>query len=130
MSENPYTILFTGDFNAHSLNWWSQGNNTQEGIQLDNLFSDLNLTQIVSEPTHFRENCHPSCIDLSISDQPNLVLNSGVRPSLDPTCKHQITFCKINFAIPASPAYNRKVSQFNKATPVFNLKRDILVPMA
>ena len=97
INENPYTILFTGDFNAHSLNWWSQGDNTQEGIQLDNLFSDLNLTQIVSEPTHFRENCHPSCIDLIINDQPNLVLNSGVRSSLDPACKHQITFCKNQF---------------------------------
>ena len=115
LSETPYTMLFTGDFNAHSLNWWSQGDSTQEGIQLDNLFSDLNLTQIVTEPTHFRENCQPSCIDLIISDQPNLILNSGVRPSLDPTCKHQITFCKINFAIPPPPAYNRKVWQFNKA---------------
>ena len=86
-------MLFAGDFNAHSLNWWSQGDSTQEGIQLDNLFSDLNLTQIVTEPTHFRENCQPSCIDLIISDQPTLILNSGVRPSLDPTCKHQITFC-------------------------------------
>ena len=75
-------ILFTGDFNAHSLNWWSQGDSTKEGIQLDNLFSDLNLTQIVTEPTHFHENCRPSCIDLT-----QLVLNSGVRPPLD-TCKH------------------------------------------
>ena len=115
INETPYTILFTGDFNAHSLNWWSQGDNTQEGIQLDNLFSDLNLTHIVSEPTHFRENCHPSCIDLIISDQPNFVLTSGVRPSLGPACKHQLTFCKIKFAIPPSPAYNRKVWQFNKA---------------
>ena len=114
-NENPYTILYAGDFNAHSLNWWSQGDSTNEGIQLDNLFSDLNLTQIISEPTHFRENCLPSCIDLILSDQPNLVLNSGVRPSLDPTCKHQITFCKINFSIPPPPAYSRKVWQFNKA---------------
>ena len=38
LSETPYTMLFTGDFNAHSLNWWSQGDSTQEGIQLDSLF--------------------------------------------------------------------------------------------
>ena len=73
------------------------------------------MTQLISEPTHFRENCLPSCIDLIISDQPNLVLDSGVRPSLDPTCKHQIIFCKINFKIPPPPAYNRKIWQFNKA---------------
>ena len=115
MNENPYTMFFTGDFNAHSLNWWPQGDNTHEGIQLDNLFSDLNLTQIITEHTHFRENSLPSCIDLIITDQPNLVLESGVRPSLDPTCKHQITFCKINFMVPPLPAYNRKVWQFDKA---------------
>ena len=78
--------------------------------------SDLNLSQIISEPTHFRVHCLPSCIDLIITDQPNLVLNSGgVRPSLDPTCKHQITFCKINFLIPPPPAYKRKIWHFNKA---------------
>ena len=115
MNENPFTVLFTGDFNAHSLNWWSEGDSNEEGIQLDNLFSDLNLTQIISEPTHFRENCLPSCIDLIISDQPNLVLDSGVRPSLDPTCKHQITFCKINFSIPPPPTYSRKLWQFSRA---------------
>ena len=113
--ENPNTMFFTGDFNAHSLNWWSQGDSTQEGIQLDNTFSDLNLTQLICEPTHFREHCIPSCIDLTITDQPNLVLESGVRPSLDPTCKHQITFCKINFKIPPPPAYDRLVWHFNKA---------------
>ena len=113
--EKPYTMLFTGDFNAHSLNWWSQGDNTPEGIQLDDVFSNLHLTQLICEPTHFREHCIPSCIDLIISDQPNLVLNSGVRPSLDPNCKHQITFCKINFKIPPPPAYDRKVWHFTKA---------------
>ena len=115
LNEKPYTMLFAGDFNAHSINWWPEGDNTSEGIQLDNIFSDLNLTQIISEPTHFREHCSPSCIDLILSDQPNIVLESGVRPSLDPTCKHQITFCKINFKIPPAPVYNRRVWHFNKA---------------
>ena len=113
--KNPIQYFFTWDFNAHSLHWWPEGDSTQEGIELFNLFSDLNLTQIISEPTHFRENCLPSCIDLIISDQPNLVLNSGVRPSLDPACKHQIIFCKINFSIPPPPPYSRKVWQFDRA---------------
>ena len=115
LNEKPYTVLFTGDFNAHSLNWWPEGDNTSAGIQVDNVFSDLNLTQMISEPTHFREHCNPSCIDLILSDQPNLVLDSGVRPSLDPSCKHQITYCKINFKIPPAPAFVRKVWHFNKA---------------
>ena len=115
LNEKPYTMLFVGDFNAHSINWWPERDNTSEGIQLDNVFSDLNLTQLISEPTHFREHCNPSCIDLILSNQPNIVLECGVRPSLDPTCKHQITFCKINFKIPPAPAYIRRVWHFNKA---------------
>jgi len=66
------------------------------------------------EPTHFmREECKPSCIDLILTDQPNVVMDSGVRPSLDPTVKHQITFCKINFKFPPLPNYKRKVWHFN-----------------
>lgn len=114
-SENPYMMLFAGDFNAHSHTWWSEGDNNYEGIHLANMISDLNMTQIISEPTHFRENSKPSCIDLIISDQPNLILDSGVRPSLDPSCKHQITFCKINFKIPPLPVYARKIWHFSRA---------------
>ena len=113
--EKPYTVFFTGDFNAKSLSWWPEGVANDEGTQLDNLFSDLNLTQIICEPTHFRENCEPTCIDLIITDQPNLVIDSAVRPSLDPTCKHQITFCKINFSIPPPPSYSRRVWSYDKA---------------
>ena len=59
---------------------------------------------MISEPTHFmRDTCKPSCIDLIVTDQPNIVLDSGVRDSLDDTVKHKIIFCKINFKIP-SPA--------------------------
>ena len=79
------------------------------------MFSNLNLTQIINEPTHFREHCQPTCIDLIVTDQPNLVLDSGVRPSLDTSVKHQITFCKINFKIPPLPKYVRKIWHFNRA---------------
>ena len=71
----------------------------------------------MSEPIHFRDHCTPTCIDLIISDQPNIVLKCGVRPCLDPTCKYQITFCKINVKIPPPPAYIRKIWHFNRADP-------------
>ena len=90
-SEKPYLLIFPGDFNAHSLH---NGDSNNEGTQLNLLFSELGLTQLISEPIHFRENCQPSCIDLIICDEPNLVNDSGVRSSLDQTCKHQITYCK------------------------------------
>ena len=124
-NENPYAMFFTGDFNGHTQAWYPDGDTNAEGIILDNLFTELNLTQLISEPTHFfRDDCKPSCIDLILTDQPNIVLNSGVRPSIDPTVKHEITFCKINFKIPPLPKFVRKVWHFNRAQTVF-IKRAI-----
>ena len=109
-------MFFTGDFNAQSQTWYPDGDTNPEGADLDNLFSDLHLTQIISEPTHFmRDTCNPTCIDLIVTDQPNLVLNCGVRDSLDATVKHKIVFCKINFKIPPPPKYSRKFWHFDRA---------------
>ena len=54
----PYAFFFDGDFNAHSQNWWPNG------FALDNLFSTLDLRQLICEPTNFEENKSPACIDL------------------------------------------------------------------
>ena len=106
-------MFFVGDFNGHSQTWYPEGDTNAEGHLLDNLFSSLNLDQIISEPTHyFRDDCLPSCIDLVITDQPNLVLESGVRPSLDPLVKHEIIFAKINLKIPSPPKLTRRIWHF------------------
>ena len=95
--------------------WWSEGDSNKEGIAIDNLTSKLELSQLISEPTNFQEYSAPSCIDLLFCDQPNLVIESGTSPSLDPFCKHQITFCNLNYLIPPSPAFRRKTWQYNKS---------------
>ena len=74
----PYAMFFTGDFNGHSQAWWPDGDTNAEGVLLNDLFNDLALTQLMCEPTHFmREECKPSCIDLILTDQPNVVMDSG-----------------------------------------------------
>ena len=83
-TENPYAIFFTGDFNGHSVTWWPDGDTNPEGKAIDDTFNSLNLAQVISEPTNFTPNSKPSCIDLIVTDQPHLVLDSGTRPSLDP----------------------------------------------
>ena len=114
--ENPYAMFFTGDVNGHTQAWYPEGDTNAEGVKLDDLFSNLNLNQIINEPTHFfRDDCTPSCIDIILTDQPNLVMSSGVRPSLDPTVKHQIVFCKLNFKIPPPPKYRRKLWHYSKS---------------
>ena len=51
--EKPYATFFTGDFNSHSQSWYPEGDTNAEGVLLENLFSDLNLSQIITVPTHF-----------------------------------------------------------------------------
>ena len=114
--ENPYAMFFAGDANGHTQAWYPEGDTNAVGMKLEEMFSNLSLHQIINEPTHFfRDDCLPSCIDIILSDQPNLIMNSGVRPSLDPAVKHQITFCKLNFKIPPPPKYRRKVWHYNRA---------------
>ena len=107
--------IFAGDFNAHSSLWWPGGDSNPEVTELDDLFTLLGLSQLVSEPTNFEPHKNPSCIDLIITDQPNLILDSGTRPSLDPYCHHHIINGKINFRVPPSPPFERKIWHFNRA---------------
>ena len=114
-AENHFAIFFTGDFNAHSQLWWSDGDTIPEGREIDDLLTSLGLSQIISEPTNFEPNMNPSCIDLVITDQPNLILDCETRASLDSFCHHQKIYCKVNFRIfPPSP-FERKFLLFNRA---------------
>ena len=79
------------------------------------MFSILNLSQVISEPTNFTPGKNPSCIDLLVTDQPNLILDSGKRSSLDPKCHHQIIYGKINYKIPPPPPIERQTWQYAKA---------------
>ena len=114
-NENPYACFFAGDFNDHSQFWWPDGNTTVEGREIENLITSLNLSHLISEPTNFERNKYPSCIDLIITDQPNLVLDCGTSASLDFSCRHQITYCKVNFNIPPSPPFERKNWHYERA---------------
>ena len=114
-AENPYASFFTGDFNGHSQFWWPDGENTPEGKEIEEIFSLLNLQQIISEPTNFTPGKKPPCIDLIATDQPNLILDSGTRPSSDSKCHHQIIYCKVNFKIPPPSPTERKIWHYNRA---------------
>ena len=91
------------------------GDTNAEGWEIEDLFASLNLTQVISEPTNFQPGKRSSCIDLIVPDQPNLVLDSGTRPSLDSTCHHQIIHCKVNFRIPPPPPVDRQIWHYDKA---------------
>ena len=121
--ESPFCCIFLGDFNAKCSKWY--GNNDDHcGLELESLTSSASYTQIIKEATHLLPDRLPSCIDLIFSNQPELVLESGVHASLYNTCHHQIIFAKINFKINLPPPYKRKVWEYKKAE-VDLIKRSI-----
>ena len=81
-------------------------------------------SQVITEPTNFEPNKNPSCIDLVITDQPNLILDSRTRPSLDSFCHHQIIYCKANINLPPLPPYEREIWHYHRAN-VTLLRRSI-----
>ena len=101
-SQPSFTIIL-GGFDARSKSWWADGITSPEATDIDSLTTVHGLQQLISEPTHLLPNSL-SCIDLIFTDQPNLVVDSGVRPSLHPNCHHQIIFCKFNLMIKYPPS--------------------------
>ena len=81
---------------------------TSEGIQVDSITTSYGLSQIISDPTHILPNSS-SCIDLIFTNQPNLVTENGVYPSLHPKCHHQIVFAKLNLNVEYPPLYERLI---------------------
>ena len=82
-------------------------------MQLDALTSSYVLQQLVNEPTHILLNSS-SCADMIFTDQPCLVVNSGMHPSPHANCHHQITYCKLNLMIEYPHPYQRLVWNFKK----------------
>ena len=108
----------TGDFNCRSSQWWGGDIENPEGTALDEILETNNLYQLIDEPTNVRGECM-SCIDLIITDQPNIFVESGVHPSLDDHCQHQIVYGKLNISIHHPPPYRRTIWDYLKAnTPM------------
>ena len=104
----------------------SDGDTNAEGREIESLCSKLGLHQLIKEPTNFTPNKNPSCIDLIFTDQPNLVIESGTRPSLDNFCHHQMTHCRLNFQPPPPPSYSRRIWHFNRAN-VDSIRRSVFL---
>ena len=123
-SESPFCSVIIGDLNAKCTNWWNRGTNNHCGLELYNISTLLGYSQLINEPTNFEPNKTPTCIDLIFASQPNLVIESGVHPSLYNTCHHQIIYAKICFKVHRPPSYKREVWHYNRAQ-VDLIKRSI-----
>ena len=107
-------LVTLGDFNARSRSWWCEDITSRKGAQLESLTISCVLHQLISDQTHLLPNSS-SCTDLIFTDQPNLVADSGVHPSLHPYYYHQITFSRYNLNVQYPSDYERLVWDYNKA---------------
>ena len=56
-----------------------------------------------------------SCIDLTFTVQPSLIVDCGIHPSLHLNCHHQIVYCKLDLKIVYPPPYQRCAWDFKRA---------------
>ena len=103
-----------GDFNAKSKSWPVNDTATEEGTILENLTSLYGMKQSISDPTHILQHSS-SYIDLIFVNQRNLVVDSGIHPSLHQNSHHEVIFCKLNLKIEYPPTYAREVWDYGKA---------------
>ena len=87
---NPFLLVAIGDFNAV----W--------------------IKSIINEPKLILDSSS-SCIHLIFTSQPNLVIESGVHPSLHQNCHHQIIYAKFNLQIFYPPPYCREIWHYQDA---------------
>ena len=127
-SLNPSFVIILGDFNAKSSSWYANDITSNEGFNIENITSFYGFCQLISSPTHILPTSS-SCIDLIFTDQPSIILNSGVHSSLHPNCHHQIIFTKINLKIEFHSPYKRLVWDYkngnidyiNQSINIFNI---------
>ena len=112
-ASNPFLTVIIGDFNAKSSNWYLNDVTRFEGLQIEFLASQFAMSQVINEPTHILDNSK-SCIDLIFTSQPNMIMDSGVHPSLHSNCHHQIIYCKFDLKVFYTPSYERTVRHFSR----------------
>lgn len=77
--------MILGDLNSGSKSKWNEDINLKKGSKIDSLKISYDLQQIISDSTHILPT---SCtfIGLMFTDQPKLIVDRGVHPSLQTNC--------------------------------------------
>ena len=91
----------------------SADSTTTEGTRLDSLVSNHGFHQLISEQTYILQNLL-SYTDLIFTDQPSLVADSGVHPTLHENCHHYLTYSTLTLKIQYPPPYECLVWNFKR----------------
>ena len=106
-------------------NWYSHDKRRFEVSTTESIISQFELHQLISEPTHLLQSSS-SCVGLIFTSQPNIIVESGVHPSLHPNCHHQTVFAKFSLKIYYLPLYLREVWQYKEANADL-IKRSVAI---
>lgn len=96
-------IILLGDFNK---NWLDKSANNDK-----NSFGNLNLTQVISEPTRITSSCQ-SLLDWILVSHPDRFLKSGIMS--DCFSDHAIVFCIWKIKLPKLPPKLISIRQYKK----------------
>ena len=107
-------MVLIGYFNVNSKNWYKHDKCSFGGNITGNVTWQFGLQQITKETTHNLNNSS-SYIDLIFTSQANLLIESGVHPSLHSNCLHQIIYSQFDLQIFPPPPYLREVSHYKNA---------------
>ena len=113
-ANNPFLTVMIGDSNAKPSNWYLNDVTSFEGSQIEFLASQFAMSQVINETTHILDNSK-SCIDLIFTSQSNMIMDSGVHPSLHSNCHHQTICAKFDLKVFYPPPYERTVWHFSRA---------------
>ena len=123
--EKPTVSILCGDLNARSPLFWEGDSDSNEGRLFNNFLISNHLEQLISEPTHVRDDGSQSCIDLICTDQPFIFTETGVLSSLDSCSKHNIIHGTLNINIPRPPPFKRKIWDY-KTAKIDQIRADLL----
>lgn len=85
-------LVIAGDFNFSSINWQSlsTSDSTTSGAQFFNMVANSNLTQLIKEPTRFRQGQRPTLDDLLITNDDDLIAGIEMFPPIG--CSDHVLF--------------------------------------
>ena len=99
---------------THIGEWWTGDVDDIQGDLLNDIITSENLFQLVKEPTHIVGQSL-SCIDLVITDQPNIINDCCIVSSLHTRCRHQINHIELNVTNHPPPPYVRRIWHYQRA---------------
>ena len=86
---------------------------TTEGSKITNFTFQCGTKQIINQPTQVLNNFY-FCMDLLLTSQPNLVMESAIHASLHSNYHHQTVYARFNLNIYYPPSYELKLWHYKK----------------